>query len=129
MTQPSDLARRQPAALTQTPSESLIPRPVQPRQSLTPTEPRPIVVQIVQQPGAQSLSPADRPSHYITQKSQGKAPQPLPNIQLPNVLALTMSLVIALLLVVGASMFSIALNSYANSVDRVDRARPLIQVK
>jgi hypothetical protein len=72
---------------------------------------------------------APRPSHYQTAKSRGIQPQPLPIPKPPGILPLTLSAVIALSFLVAASMFSIGLTSYSNSVDRVDRTRSFIHVE
>jgi len=68
--------------------------------------------------------PDERPAQYTTAKSRGIPDQPLPRLRLPvNMLSVTLSAVVALFLLVSASLFSIALTSYSNSVDRVDRQR------
>ena len=111
----TDLARRGPQPLA-----------IHPKQpAVTEQQPQRIVVHIVQHPAA-TTNP--RPAHYTTEKSRGTPPQPLPSVPLPNLLTLTLSVVVALLLVVSASMFSIALTAYSNSVDRVDNNRSFLQV-
>jgi hypothetical protein len=70
-----------------------------------------------------------RPAHYETAKSRGRAPQPVSRPQLPSILAISLATVIALSFLVAASMFSISLTSYSNSVERVDRTRSFIRVE
>jgi hypothetical protein len=70
-----------------------------------------------------------RPAHYQTAKSRRHAPQPVSLPKLPSALALTLATVIALSFLVAASMFSISLTSYSNSVERVDRTRSFIRVE
>ena len=65
----------------------------------------------------------DPSAQYTTAKSRGIPDQPLPQLRLPNPLSLTLSVIAALCLLVAASMFSIGLTSYSNSVERVDRQR------
>lgn len=96
-------------------------------QDITHPQPQRIVVHIVQHPAEQTTAPP--PSHYTTVKARGTPPPPLPNLPLPNLLTLTLSVVVALLLLVSASMFSIALTAYSNSVDRVDNNRSLLHVE
>lgn len=79
-------------------------------------------VQIIQQPDS-------RPTHYQTAKSRGLPPQPVRLPKLPAVLPLTLSAIIAVCFLVGASMFSISLTAYSNSVDRVDRDRSFMRVE
>lgn len=73
--------------------------------------------------------PAPALSHYQTAKSQGTPPQPVNLPKLPTALSLTLSAVIALCFLVAASMFSIGLTAYSNSVERVDRTRSFIHVE
>ncbi len=68
------------------------------------------------------------PAQYQTSKSQGQLPAPMSLPKLPSILPLTLSAIIALSFLVAASMFSISLTAYSNSVDRVDRTRSFIQV-
>ena len=83
-------------------------------------------VQITQQPDP----PAARlPSHYQTAKSQGIPPQTINLPKLPTSLTLTLSAVIALCFLVAASMFSIGLTSYSNSVERTNQTRSFIRVE
>jgi hypothetical protein len=70
-----------------------------------------------------------RPAHYQTAKSQGHSPPPVSLPKLPSALAMTLATVIALSFLVAASMFSISLTSYSNSVERVDRTRSFIRVE
>jgi hypothetical protein len=70
-----------------------------------------------------------RPAHYQTAKSRGHAPPPASLPKLPSALAMTLATVIALSFLVAASMFSISLTSYSNSVERVDRTRSFIRVE
>lgn len=70
----------------------------------------------------------DRPAQYQTVKSRELPTTPTPLPKLPSVLSLTLSAIIALCFLVTASMFSISLTAYSNSVDRVDRSRSFIQV-
>jgi len=64
-------------------------------------------------------------STYITAKSRGAYPAPveLPKFRMPSMLQMTMSLVLMVCFLAGASMFSIGLSSYSNSIDRVDERR------
>lgn len=70
-----------------------------------------------------------RPAQYETTKSRGISPEPVKLPKLPGVLPLTLSVIIALSFLVAASMFSIGLTAYSNSVDRVDRSRSFINVE
>jgi hypothetical protein len=70
-----------------------------------------------------------RPSHYQTAQSRGLSSPPVSLPKLPSALALTLATVIALSFLVAASMFSISLTAYSNSVERVDRTRSFIQVE
>jgi hypothetical protein len=69
------------------------------------------------------------PAHYQTAKSRGLPTQPMNLPKLPSVLALTLSTVIALSFLVAASLFSISLTAYSNSIERIDRSRSFIQVE
>lgn len=72
----------------------------------------------------------DRPqSHYQTAQSRGIPPQPINLPKLPAALSLTLSAVIALSFLVAASMFSIGLTSYSNSVERTNQTRSFIRVE
>lgn len=64
-------------------------------------------------------------STYITAKSRGAYPPPveLPKFRMPSMLQMTMSLILMVCFLAGASMFSIGLSSYSNSIDRVDERR------
>lgn len=70
-----------------------------------------------------------RPSHYQTGLSRGQAPQVIKPPKLPNVLTMTLAAVVALAFLVAASMFSISLTAYSNSVDRVDNSRSFLRVE
>lgn len=70
----------------------------------------------------------DRPAQYQTAKSRGLPPQRINLPKLPAVLPLTLAAITALSFLVAASMFSISLTAYSNSVDRLDRTRSFIQV-
>ncbi|MGB3298394.1 MAG: hypothetical protein WBA76_09000 [Phormidesmis sp.] len=70
-----------------------------------------------------------RPAQYQTAKSRGIPPQQLKLPNLPAALPLTLAAVIAISFLVAASMFSISLTAYSNSVGRVDRTRSFIQVE
>jgi hypothetical protein len=72
---------------------------------------------------------AARSAYYQTAKSRGITPPPVSLPKLPSVLALTLGTVIALSFLVAASMFSISLTSYSNSVEHVDRTRSFIRVE
>jgi hypothetical protein len=72
---------------------------------------------------------APRPAYYQTNKSRGITPPPVSLPKLPSVLALTLGTVIALSFLVAASMFSISLTSYSNSVERVDETRSFMRVE
>lgn len=77
-------------------------------------------LQITQQPDS-------RPAHYQTAKSRGVPPPPV-RLPMPAVLPLTLAAIIAISFVVAASMFSISLTAYSNSVDRVDRDRSYMRI-
>ena len=49
--------------------------------------------------------------------------------KLPSALNLTLAAVIAISFLVAASMFSISLTAYSNSVDRVDRNRSFLHME
>ena len=70
----------------------------------------------------------DAPPQYQTAKSRGLPAAPASLPKLPNILSLTLSAIIALSFLVAASMFSISLTAYSNSVDRVDRDRSYMRV-
>lgn len=70
-----------------------------------------------------------RPSHYQTARSRSIPPQTIKPPTLPNVLTMTLAAVVALAFLVAASMFSISLTAYSNSVDRVDKSRSIITVE
>jgi hypothetical protein len=72
---------------------------------------------------------APRPAQYQTAKSRGLSSPPVSLPKLPSVLALTLATVIALSFLVAASMFSISLTAYSNSVERIDRTRSFIRVE
>ena len=76
----------------------------------------------------------ERPAHYETIASQerrhGIRTQSVSLPKLPSMLSLTISALIAICFLVGASMLSISLTAYSNSVDRYDdrkRAHPNIK--
>lgn len=69
-----------------------------------------------------------RPTHYRTMKEQGYPDQVFNVPKLPSMLQIVVSLVIAILFVVGASMFSISLTAYSDSVDRRDESRRYLRV-
>lgn len=83
--------------------------------------------QVQHQPIVQHIDP--RPSHYQTAKSQGIPPQSVKLPKLPSVLALSLAAVISISFLVAASMFSISLTAYSNSVDRLDQNRSFFEVK
>ena len=64
-----------------------------------------------------------RPAQYQTLKTQGIPPQIVRLPKLPSALSLTLSAIIALSFLVAASMFSIGLTSYSNSVERTHQNR------
>jgi hypothetical protein len=68
-------------------------------------------------------------AQYETAKSRGLSSPPVSRPQLPPILAISLATVIALSFLVAASMFSISLTSYSNSVERVDRTRSFIRVE
>lgn len=70
-----------------------------------------------------------RPSHYETAKSRGISPQSINRPKLPSALSLSLAAVISISFLAAASMFSISLTAYSNSVDRVDHNRSLFEVK
>ena len=80
---------------------------------------------VIQQPDTQP--PKRQPTYY--EVPQRNASQTTPRLQLPNPLHLTLALITATLFLVGASMFSISLTAYSNSVERTDRIRRLIHVE
>ncbi|MBE9063297.1 hypothetical protein [cf. Phormidesmis sp. LEGE 11477] len=89
---------------------------------------QPCQITIVQAPDESNeilQLPDERPSQYITAKSRGIPDQRVPKVKLPsfNPLTITLSAITAVCFLVGASMFSISLNSYSNSVDRTHRQR------
>lgn len=89
-----------------------------------PEPPQPVVIYVHPAPPAER----DR-STYITQKSQGTPPQQLPTVPLPNLLTIFAGLIMLTLFLAGASLFSIGLTSYSNSVDRIDQTRSFINVQ
>lgn len=68
-------------------------------------------------------------SHYQTAQSRGIPPQTINLPKLPAALSLTLSAVIALSFLVAASMFSISLTAYSNSVERTHQTRSFIRVE
>lgn len=60
---------------------------------------------------------------YITGKSKGQGEHQLPDIKLPSLLNISVALIVMTLFLVGASMFSISLTAYSNSVDLRDQQR------
>ncbi len=70
----------------------------------------------------------NRPAQYETGKSRGLSPQPVRLPQLPGVLPMTLAAIIALSFLVAASMFSISLTAYSNSVDRVNTNRSFMRI-
>ncbi|MEL6455636.1 MAG: hypothetical protein AAFQ40_13080 [Cyanobacteria bacterium J06623_5] len=86
---------------------------------IEPHQPPPFVIQQDSAPTAQYQVPRDRQ----TPKQQS------PRLQLPNPLQLALALITMTLFLVGASMFSISLTAYSNSVERTDRIRRLIHVE
>ena len=115
-------------ALTEIPAEQLSQLPKQ--GTVTIAGKRYQVQLVIPQPQAITQQPEDtRPSHYQTAQSRGVQPQPLPLPKSPGILPLTLAAIIALCFLVAASMFSIGLNAYSNSVDRVDRTRSFIHVE
>ncbi len=81
-------------------------------------------------PQPQPITQQDRrPTHYQTAKSRGVPTPPVSLPKLPTTLTLTLSAVIALSFLVAASMFSIALTAYSNSVDRIDQSRSFLHVE
>lgn len=73
-----------------------------------------------------------RPSHYETLASRGVPQQSFKAPTMPSLLQLSLAAIVALSFVVAASMFSISLTAYSNSVDRVDANRqpnPFITVE
>lgn len=83
-------------------------------------------VQITQQPDPPAAPPL---SHYQTAKSQGIPPQTINLPKLPTALSLTLATVIALSFLVAASMFSIGLTAYSNSVERTNQTRSFTRVE
>jgi hypothetical protein len=86
-------------------------------------------VQLISQPQPIRQEAAPSPTHYQTAKSRGLPAQPVNWPQLPSVLTLTLSTVIALSFLVAASMFSISLTAYSNSIERIDRSRSFMPVE
>lgn len=71
-------------------------------------------------------------STYTTERSRGKADQQLPSLNFSfasGVIQLCLAIILMTPTLASVSMISIALNSYANSVDRVDRNRSFIEVQ
>lgn len=113
-------------AITQTGPQA-ISQPVKPGSVIIDGQRYPVHL-VIPQPQPIS-SPDHRPTHYQTAKSRGLPSPPVSLPQLPPALTLTLSAVIALSFLVAASMFSIALTSYSNSVDRVDQSRSFLRVE
>ena len=87
-------------------------------------------VQLIVPPPQPITQHRDRPqSHYQTAQSRGIPPQTINLPKLPAALSLTLSAVIALSFLVAASMFSIGLTAYSNSVERTNQTRSLIRVE
>lgn len=108
------LAKRQPAPIQQAPGQHLSVRPVQGT----------IAHRQQQQPSTIHQHGIDtRPAQYQTMQSQGRGSQGMPEIRLPSLLQMTTAFAVAMLMLVSASMFSIGLTAYSNSVDRVDAQR------
>lgn len=76
------------------------------------------------QPTQEPRRPA---STYVTQRSQGN-PSQLPSMRLPGLLQAMLALITVTMFLVGASMFSIALTSYSNGIDRIDEKRSFMRV-
>ena len=114
MTNPRDrypLARRQQAPLNHRPTEPV---------TLASQQPQHLTVR--QEHVATST--------YTTERSRGRQPQQLPRISFANgVVQLCLAIVCLTLTLATVSMISIALNSYANSVDRVDSRRSFMEVQ
>lgn len=70
-----------------------------------------------------------RAAQYHTAKSRGLPVAPVSLPKLPGILPLTLAAIIALSFLVAASMFSIGLTAYSNSVDRVDRDRTFMRIE
>lgn len=109
-------------------ADSKIVRTNQPTKGQAIINGEPTQVIIVHQPLASNAIkqlPDERSAQYTTAKSRGIPDQPLPKLRLPsmNMLSVTLSAIVALFLLVSASLFSIALTSYSNSVDRTHRQR------
>jgi len=69
----------------------------------------------------QIFQQADRPAQYQTLKSEGTPPQSINPIKVPSMMTAALAAIVSLSFLVAASMFSISLTAYSNSVDRVDR--------
>jgi len=68
-------------------------------------------------------------STYRTLKSQGIPPNQVIKLpQMPSVFTLAMTAIVAMSFLVAASMFSIGLTAYSNSVDRIDSNRSFLEV-
>ena len=67
-------------------------------------------------------------SVYRTLKSQGIPNQVIKLPQMPSVFTLAMTAIVAMSFLVAASMFSIGLTAYSNSVDRIDSNRSFLEV-
>jgi hypothetical protein len=103
----TNLAKRdRTAEISRQPAHGLVPAPKQYR--------------IVQQPDP-------RPAQYQTMRDRGHAPQAIKRPVVPNVLSMALAAIVALSFLVAASMFSISLTAYSNSVDRVDDNRSLVR--
>ncbi len=84
---------------------------------------------VIPQPQPITQHPDPRPAQYQTLKDQGIPPQSINLPKLPTSLKLTLSAVIALCFLVAASMFSIGLTAYSNSVERTNQTRSFIRVE
>ena len=108
--QPQSLAKQQPHSLSQLPRTGSI--TVDGRQ-----------YQVIVQHGEQQDD-----STYRTLKSQGIPNQVIKLPQIPSVFTLAMTAIVAMSFLVAASMFSIGLTAYSNSVDRIDSNRSFLEV-
>jgi hypothetical protein len=117
-------------ALLKVPASPLSDRP--PQQSLVRIDGELYQMQLLSQPQPQPIrqeATAPSPTHYQTAKSRGLPAQPINLPKLPSILTLTLSTVIALSFLVAASMFSISLTAYSNSLERIDRSRSFMLVE
>jgi len=128
MNDPNDryyLARYRPAPIQKAPGQALNVRPMRQPTAIakdSQTDHRPIVVHIHQH-GTGTAATGNRASHYQTMNRRGRSPQSFDLPPLPSLLQMTTAFAVALLMIVSASMFSIGLTSYSNSVDRVNQQR------